>query len=238
MRRYLIANNFPATLALFHSNSGNFPFSEDGNQFSARLDHSFSARDNLFFRANFNNGTSQNSELGALIGFNRGRSIGTWDGAVVLGNTFIKDNHWVSETRLMFGYDKLAVTPTDKFGPDITIAGYGSFGREIFLPSTTIERHFQLQQYMDYAHGRHTVKFGVDVNPVRDVARSETFFGGRFQFGAQIPLGLLLPQLTGDPNAAATLVSALTAFGQQALIPALSQPLTSLQAYNLGLPTL
>ena len=238
MRKYLITNNFPSTLALFNNNSGEFPFSEDDNQFSARLDHSFSALDNFFFRGNFNNGASQNSQLGALIGFNRGRSIGTWDGAVVLGNTLIKDTHWVSETRLMFGYNKLSVTPTDKFGPDITIAGYGSFGREIFLPSTSFERHYQFQQYMDYASGHHTVKFGVDVNPVRDVVRSETFFGGRFQFGEQIPLGLLLPQLTGDPNATNTLVSALTAFGQQALIPSLSQPLTALQAYNLGLPTL
>lgn len=238
MRQYLITNNFPATVALFNNNSGEFPFSEGANQFSARLDHSFSARDNFFFRGNFNNGTSQNSQLGALIGFNRGRSIGTWDGTAAVGNTWIKDNHWVSETRLMFGYNKLAVTPTDPFGPDITIAGYGSFGREIFLPSTTFERHFQGQQYMDYASGHHTVKFGIDVNPVRDVVRSETFFGGRFAFGAQIPLGLLLPQLTGDPNATNTLISALTAFGQQALIPNLNQPLTALQAYNLGLPTL
>ena len=138
----------------------------------------------------------------------------------------------------MFGYDRLAVVPNDPNGPDITISGYGSFGREIFLPSTSVERHFQFQQYMDYSSGRHTVKFGVDYNPVRDAVITETFFGGRFQFGGRIPLGLLLPQLTGDPNATNTLVATLTALGQQSLIPTLSQPITALQSFNLGLPEL
>ncbi len=64
MRKYLITNNFPSTLALFNNNSGEFPFSENDNQFSVRLDHQFSARDNLFFRGNFNNGTNQNAQLG------------------------------------------------------------------------------------------------------------------------------------------------------------------------------
>jgi len=238
MHQYLVTTNFPQTVALFNNNSGKFPFSEDDNQVIVRLDHSFSPRDNLFFRGNFDNGTSQNSQLGALIGFNRGRTIGIWDAAAVLGNTWLASNRFISETRLMFGYDKLSVTPTDPFGPDLTISGYGSFGREIFLPSTTFERHLQAQQYMDYTRGAHTLKFGVDVNPVRDVVRSETFFGGRFLFSEQIPFGALLPVVTGDPNATATLVAAMTALGQQALIPNLSQPLTALQAYNLGLPTL
>jgi hypothetical protein len=238
MRQYLITNNFPKTVALFDRNSGNFPFSEDDNMGSLRLDHQFAANDSFFLRGNLTVGSNQNAQLGALVGFNRGRSIGTWDGQLVASNTRILNNRWLSETRLMFGYDKLTVVPTDPLGPDLTISGYGSFGREIFLPSTSVERHFQFQQYMDFTSGRHTLKFGVDYNPVRDSVVTETFFGGRFQFGGRIPLGLLLPQLTGDPNATNTLVATLTALGQQALIPNLSQPITALQSFNLGLPEL
>lgn len=238
MQRYLITNNFPATLALFNNNSGVFPFSEYNNQVSARLDHHFSDRNNFYIRASLTDGYDQNIQVGALVGFNRGRNLGTWDGTVMVNNTQVLTPQWISETRLMFNYDKLAVRPTDPLGPDITIEGFGSFGREIFLPSTSYERHYQAQQIIQHNTGRHSLKFGVDVNPVRDRVRSETFFGGRFDFGAQVPIGALVPILTGDPNGLNTLVAALNAFGQQALIPNLSQPLTSLQAYNLGLPTL
>jgi hypothetical protein len=238
LRRYLIPNNFPATVALFDRNSGNFPFSEDDTMLSTRLDRRFGSRDNFFARGSLNRGTNQNAQLGALAGFNRGRSIATWDASVMLSNTYVMGSRWVSDTRLLYGYDRRRVIPTDTFGPDITISGYGLFGREIFLPSVTFERHYQAQQSFSYTGGRHNLKFGVDVNPVRDVVRSETFFGGRFQFGANIPLGLLLPKLTGDPNAATALANTLVALGQQSLVPALSQPITALQSYSLGLPEL
>ena len=237
MRQYLTTTNFPATLALFNRNSGSFPFSETTNVVSLRLDHNFSAQDTFFLRGNLANGRNQNAQFGALVGFNRGRAIKNVDGAVTLGNTRILNTHWVSETRLMFDYNRIAVVPTDAFGPDSTLSGYGSFGREIFLPSATFERHYQFQQNFGFSSGRHNIKFGVDLNPVRDTVRSETFFGGRFLFG-ELPLGLLLPRLTGDPNAAATLAGALTQLGQTKLLPNLSAPITSLQAYNLGIPTL
>ncbi|PWU07732.1 MAG: TonB-dependent receptor [Terriglobia bacterium] len=238
MRRYLTTTNFPATLALFNNNSGVFPFSEFSNQVSARVDHHFSPNNNFFIRTSFTDGRNQNIQVGALVGFNRGRSLSVWDGTVMVSNTQILNPQWISETRLMFNYDKLSVIPTDPYGPDITISGYGSFGREIFLPSTSYERHLQFQQNIQHTTGRHNLKAGFDANPTRDHAVSETFFGGRFAFGAQVPLGALLPLLSGDPNATTAVATALTALGQQALIPNLSQPITALQAYNLGLPTL
>ena len=156
MRRYLITNNFPATLRLFNENSGTFPFSESVNQVVARLDHHFSPRDTLFFRGNFANSANENAQLGALIGFNRGRSIHNWDGTLMAANTAILNDRWVSETRIMFGYDRLGVIPNDPYGPDITISGFGSFGREIFLPSTTFERHYQFQQNLNVIAGSHS----------------------------------------------------------------------------------
>jgi hypothetical protein len=238
MRRYLITNNFPGTLALFNANSGEFPFRGWDNMASVRLDHQFTPHDNLFFRATVADSDDQNAQLGALIGFNRGRSIQQWDGNLMASETHLFGDHMLLESRAMYGYNKLQVKPNDPLGPDITISGYGSFGREIFLPSTTYERHYEWQEYFSFTNSRHSVKLGFDYNPVRDVVRSETFFGGRFQFGGQIPLGLLLPVLTGDPNATATLASTLGALGQSALIPTLSAPITSLQSYNLGLPEL
>ncbi len=236
MRQALITNNFPRTVALFDANSGNFPFGEDSNQVSLRLDHRTSAAHMSFLRANFTKGLNQNAQFGALIGFSRGRSIDSFDGTLVAGHTWVISPRWVSQTRLMYGYNKYAVQPTDPYGPELNITGYGNFGREIFLPSTSYERHYQFQEVVDFQTGRHGVKFGVDINPIRDKARSETFFSGRFNFGEGVPLASVLNSATRDPNFAANLIGMLNQFGQGKLAANVMAPITALQAYNLGLP--
>jgi hypothetical protein len=233
----LIATNYPRTVALFDRNSGNFPFSEDSTQVSVRLDHRFTDSHNIFFRGNFAKDFSQNAQLGALLGYNRGRDIDQLEGTAMLSDTFVLNERWVSETRAMFANYTLDVTTIDPNGPQIDITGYGLFGREIFLPSKVIERHYQVMQTFSYHSGAHNVRFGADVNPVRDNVKSETFFSGRFSFGENVPLGSLLNTLAGDPNFATSLGQTLTQLGQSRLVPNLQQPITSLQAYNLGLPT-
>jgi len=224
------------TLSLFDRNSGNFPFSEDQTQVSLRLDHRISERHNLFSRLNLTKNFNQNAQFGALIAFNRGRSLEMLDTTGMLNHSWVLSTHWVLETRAAIGYNKLDVQPTDAYGPGIDIGGYGMFGREIFLPSTVQDRHYQLQQLWSSYQSRHDLKFGYDINPVLDSVRSETFFAGRFGFGSRIPLGLVLNSVGNDPNFATSLGATLAAMGQSRLIPNLQAPLTSLQSYNLGLP--
>lgn len=233
----LTTTNFPRTLALFDRNSGNFPFSEHGSQALARLDHHFSDKNSTFFRANFSDDFSGNALTGALLAYNRGRNIGQRDYTAVLSHTHVFNERWVSETRGMFAHYTLDITTIDPIGPSIDITGFGFFGRDIFLPSKIIERHWQAMQTFSHYSGSHNVRFGADVNPVRDNVRSETFFSGRFSFGENVPLGALLNASTGDPNFSASLGRTLAALGQARLVPALSAPLTSLQAYNLGFPS-
>lgn len=236
MRQALIPGNNPRTVALFDRNSGNFPFSEDTTQFSLRLDYRPSERHSFFWRGNLTKTFSQNAQFGALIAFNRGRSLDVLDGALMASHTWVPGPRWVVETRAGYGYNMLDVQPTDPFGPELNISGFGFFGRDIFLPSTAFERHYQFQQHWNAHRGTHGLKFGVDINPVRDRVRSETFFSGRFSFGGRVPLALVLNNFAGDPNFATRLGETLAAAGQARLIPNLSAPLTALQSFNLGLP--
>ena len=224
------------TLDLFDRNSGNFPFSEANTGFSLRLDQRLNDRHSLFFRGNLTKHFSQNAQFGALLAFNRGRSFEMLDGTTAASHTFVVNPRWVVETRAAFAYNRLDVLPTDPYGPGIDITGYGMFGREIFLPSSTFDRHWQFQQVWNLRRSKHEVKFGVDINPVKDVARSETFFAGRFSFGSRVPLGLVLNSVMKDPNFATSLGGTLAAMGQAQLIPNLSATLTALQSFNLGLP--
>jgi Carboxypeptidase regulatory-like domain len=238
LRQFFNTANFPATQTLFRNNSGAFPYSERSNQGSIRIDHRINAKDNIFLRANLTSDYAQNADLGALVGYNRGRSVDTRDRTVMLNNTYVLNDHTVSETRMMFSHDHLDVIPTDPNGPDITISGYGSFNRELFLPSRTTENHYQLQQVFDRTAGSHNLKFGADFNPVNDRVNSETFFAGRFLFSEGIPLGSLLNVVADNPQESANLTSILKAAGQSQLAPVLNQSITALQAFNLGLPVL
>ena len=188
----LVTNNYPATLRLFNENSGYFPYSEDNTQFSVRIDHRTSEKNNLFFRGNLTKSFADNAQLGALVAFNRGRSIDQLDGTVMINDTYVINERWISETRGMFANYTLDIKTIDPIGPQIDITGYGLFGREIFLPSKITERHYQLMQNFTYSSGRHNVRFGADINPVRDNVYSETFFSGRFSFGENVPLGALI----------------------------------------------
>jgi hypothetical protein len=237
-RAQLTPANNPRVLQLFNSNSGTFPFKENLNTFSLRLDHRFSDNHNVFFRSNTTWNFQQNSAFGALDGFNRGRSLDIADSTAVIGDTMVISPRFIIESRLMFNYNQLDVLPTDKFGPEININGAGFFGRQIFLPFDGIERHYQAMQNFTVTKGSHTVKFGYDMNPVRNNNQSETFFGGRFTFSEALPLALVLQVASGDPTLPTQLGQLLGATGRTDLIPSLSAPITALQSYALGLPIL
>ncbi|MBY0507659.1 MAG: carboxypeptidase regulatory-like domain-containing protein [Bryobacteraceae bacterium] len=237
-RALLVPGNNPAVPRLFSQNSGNFPFSERNNQLSGKWDVRLNDNHSFFLRSNFTKNPSSNNAFGALDGFNRGRAVNQTDLTGAVSDTYIFNPRWIMETRAQWGYNRLKVLPNDPNGPEININGFGFFGRQIFVPYRNIERHYQALQNFSYLSGKHSVKFGWDINPTRVNQQSDTFLGGRFTFGSRIPLALVLQSATGDPNIATTLGGLLAASGQQRLIPVLSQPISALQSYALGIPEL
>lgn len=231
----LLTPSSNATLArMFQENAGVFPFAEDLTLFAARLDHRFSEKHNLFFRASVADNLQENSTFGALDAYNRGRSLDWFDGTLTLGDAYVFNSRWLMDTRLMINYGTLHIMPVDPLGPEVNIAGFGFFNRQSFLPYHGIERHYQAIQNFTYATSRHQLKFGYDFNPMRNGFESGTFFGGRFGFGENIPLATALVNATGDTALPATLGAFLTAAGRANLVPSLNTPISALQAYSLG----
>ncbi len=228
----------PYLTNLFNVNSGAFPFSQRFNSFSLRLDHKFSEKNTAFFRSNSTFDRQDNTSFGALDGFNRGRQLNIGDTTTAIGDTWSPNPNWVIESRGMFGYDRFDVYPIDKLGPEININGFGLFGRQIFLPGSNIERHYQALVNVTRSSGRHTLKFGYDFNPIRNNAVNETFLGGRFTFGSRIPLASVLIAATGNPNLPTLITQILTGAGQAGLINNLGAPVSALQSAALGIPEL
>ena len=231
----LIPGNNPNVVSLFRENSGVFPFTEKRQQFMTRFDHTLRDGHNLFFRGNWTGQDSQNTDFGSLTAYSRGRNSNVKDFTLAVGDTLVISPQWVSETRLGIGYYDFGVYPTDELGPGIGIEGFGSFGRDFILPARIVERTWQVRQNFIRLSGRHTFKFGADINPLRDWARAETFLGGRFIFGEAVPLSSLIDG-AGGAGLSQLIKLSLQGAGRSELAAAVDAPISSLQAYALGLP--
>jgi len=224
--------NFPRTINLFNSASGQFPFQSSQTTFSTRFDHSFSERDTAYIRFNLNKSNFENQAAGALTAVSRGRTLETFNGGILFSENHQFSNSTVNELKLQYRYLDFDVIPNDAIGPEFNIEGFGFFGRDIFLPSATIQRDYDILDNVAHLAGNHTLKFGGSFLASDVSSNNETFFGGRFNFGPSLALANIVPAATLP-----SLRTFLTA-NNPALLPALNTPgtLTALQAFNLNLP--
>jgi hypothetical protein len=236
LRNNLTTTNFPRTLNLFQSASGQFPFDQNQTYFSARVDQNFSDKSQVFVRFNLNDLLEENQAAGALTAVSRGRALNQFNGGALLSYTQQFGTKIVNEFKTGFTYYKSRLTPNDQFGPEINIEGFGNFGRDIFLPSLGIQRNFDFLDNVSVVAGKHTVKFGGNLFLVNQTDVNETFFGGRFNFGQAIPLANIIA-LSGPtgPQTLAQLQAYLQA-NNPALLPNLAAPINALQSFNLNLP--
>ena len=76
---------------------------------------------------------------------------------------------FVSEVRFQYGRDFEAQVP-NAGGPSVSVTNGINFGMPDFLPRSAYpdERRFQVSQNLSWLRGRHSLKFGYDLNWVRD----------------------------------------------------------------------
>jgi outer membrane receptor protein involved in Fe transport len=238
-------SRYPRTVNLFTNASGQFPFDLSDTVFSTRIDHSFSSRNSGYARFNLADSHFENSAAGALNATSRGRTIDTFTGGVLLSNTHLFSQTTINEVKAQYSYLDNDVIPNDGTGPELNIEGFGNFQRDIFLPSEALERRYEISDSVAMVRGSHTFKFGGQFQAVDNSNNSQTFFGGRFNFGAVLPLSNIIalnpalgPAVLGQMNA--FLRANGGALGADAngngLADSLDAPINALQAFNLNLP--
>ncbi len=229
---------YPRTIRLFRDSSGQFPFQESQTQFSTRVDHTFSDRSSGYIRVNVTDSFFENQAAGQLTATSRGRTFDAWNGGVVASHNYQFSPTVLNELKLQYSYTRNSFIPNDKSGPEFNIEGFGNFGRDIFLPSKTIERHYDVYDNLTVIKGSHTLRMGASVF-LHDIStNNETYFGGRFNFGAAIPLSNVIAL---NPALGPTVLQQLQGFltqNQPSLLPSLAAPINALQAFNFGLPLL
>src|SRR5262249_26410540 len=226
---------FPDTVRLLQSQSGAFPFRNNDNKASLRLDHHWSNSSQIFGRLTFADVDTIGDTQGGLTAPSRATTEQIQDYAGAFGETHFFGSTRVNEFRFQFANRDFNAIPADSFGPEININGVAFVGRSLYLPSLRTEKRWQWVDNFTLIHGRHEVKFGADVHYLPFKTTSEIFLGGRFIFGEGVPLAAVIDAQVG-PGSSQALGAFLTASGQGNLVPALNSSITPLQAYNFGLP--
>jgi hypothetical protein len=221
----------PSTMSLFESASGQFPFDYYSLVGSVRVDHTFSDKDSGYARFNAARSKTENQAAGALTAVSRGRTFDSFTGGGLLSETHLFTPTTINEIKLQFSYLNYDVIPNDMTGPEINIDGFGNFGRDIFLPAYAYERRYEVADNLSLVQSGHTWRFGGQFQAVQNATDTQTYFGGRFNFGAAIPLKNLVPA-----NVLTPLLGFLNQQGRADLIGVLDTPISALQAFNASLP--
>jgi hypothetical protein len=206
----------------FENNGGLSAFTTRSYFASGRLDHQLDSNNQLFFAYTFGHDQEQSPDVRALTGFSRGSSVLTYDDTL-RGAWFHQFSaNTQNELRLQWSYNKFNVVPTVPGEVGLDISGFASLGTNIFLPSRTTTMRPEVADNVTLIRGHHSIRFGFYALVRGNHTQSNTFFPGRFEFGA-LPGGILSPCL--QVPAACGLAASVT-----------SATINPLQAVSLGLP--
>ena len=176
---------------------GNFPTSDKTSIYSLKLDHIWNSRNTSFIRADVSPSTitgievnSQTENFGQNAGnrtsFNQSR-----DFAIVGQHTTSISSNLFNEARFQFARLGLHYGYSDLPGgsdPAVDITGVAFFGREPFSTVDRTEKRYEWTDDLTWTKGRHTFKFGGDVNLVQlGSTKSQIFtlnYGGVYDFAA------------------------------------------------------
>ena len=215
----------PASYVGLNSIRGNYPVQEKTSLWSLRLDQNWNSNNHSFLRVGVSPSlvtglpsTSQNQVFGqnsgSRAGYNQSRDLNvTFQHDTITSPSAVNTFRYQFARRgLHFGFSQLP--GGDQIGVNITGVAY--FGREPYSTVDRIERRNEFTDTVAKIWGKHTFKFGADVNLIQlRSAKAQIFeldFGGDVNFGG-IPAATFATAFAGLPGA------------------------TGLQAYGLGIPT-
>jgi hypothetical protein len=218
--------------------TGNFPVTEGTSLYSLRLDHQLTSTQQLMLRANVSPSTQTGLEVSAqgtqnygLNSFSRTSDITNRDVAGVVQHGWTIGNNKVNEFRFQYARRGQNYTYSHSEGGGAVgdqIAGYAYIGREPFSFVRRTEQRYQFTDNFSLSHGKHTFKWGADVNYLPLVADFTVNFGGVYNFNS-LPASIL-----GIPNCVSAPVAPHTCGTNAADL--ITPQFTSVQTYGLGIP--
>jgi hypothetical protein len=118
-----------------------------------------------------------------LVGFGASNTAAPKDLTVSYTSTFT--SNLVNNFRFGFGRSNPIFPANSPFppGPQIIIEGFDSFGESDIIPQGRTQNTFQYADTVSYTRGRHTIKFGVDINRYQAPSFFPALADGLYVFG-------------------------------------------------------
>src|SRR6185437_17181511 len=104
-----------------------------------------------------------NPTLAALVGISRGYVQDFLDSTAAASWTHIFSPRIFNEARAQYTYYHQFTGSDDPYGPAIEIAGFGSFNRDLNLPSANLLRREELLDNLSIVKRAHNLKLGAYV---------------------------------------------------------------------------
>lgn len=225
LRSNLATTSYPTTMQVLRQSEGQFIAPTRAYNWTTRLDYNRSERDlitgrftlaledNDLLRAD-NVESPANGQKETVDDYT---TVGTWN--------HIFSNGAVNQLRFQFASDKYGLVSRAPESTLIRIAGLIDYGRVLQLPIIQKQRRYQFDDTLSWTRKTLDFKFGVSYRPVDAHLITQLGFGGIYQFTAGLPLSRAI-----EPSDLTLLTGPLA--------PPADTLLTSLQAFNLGLPSL
>jgi hypothetical protein len=222
LRRTLTATNYPLTMRVLRESEGNFSSPARTHNWTTRFDLQLNDRDSLTGRFTLADENADQLSSNNIVSPSRGFLIKARDYTVVGSWTRLLGD-FANQLRAQFADNSAYQLGRDPLSAQVNIAGLIDFGRSQFVPLSTRQDRYQIEDFLSWNHRKHNVTVGASYRPVNLHATNEFLFSGFYLFGAGLPLLQAVP--VADR---AALTGALT--------PPATATLSSLQAFNLGLP--
>src|ERR1700752_2046680 len=220
----LSSSNYPITMKLLGESEGEFTAPSRKYNWTTRLDYNRSESDLISGR--FTMALEDNDQLrmdnveaptnGITEAADDYTTVATWN--------HIVSKSRVNELRGQFAYDNYRQVSRAPGGSQIVIGGLLNYGSFSTVPFIIKQKGYQFEDILSWNRGSNDFKFGASYRPVDALMVTEIGFPGTYQFSAGLPLSRAL---------SSTDLALLTG----PLIPPSDTTLTSLQAFNLGLPS-
>src|SRR5262245_44110715 len=162
------------------SNGGLFNYPTRTYLGSARWDHHFDDHNQMYVRYSFGHDNEQNPDVQSLVGFSAGSAVHALDHTFQSASFHQFSPKTMNEIRAQFNYTGFSVIPNQPGEVGLDIPGFAKLGTNIFLPSLTIARRWEMADNATVIRGNHTMKFGAYELFRGNHTESHTFFPGRF----------------------------------------------------------
>ncbi len=183
LNTFLGAGAYPG-LTTRQLNPGTFSVDRAETEVSGRLDHQINNRNSLLLRYAFTN----NREVGDAFNMSgladpssRGSSF-TRDQGLTAGLDSVLSPTVINEANFQISRRTRVFRTTDQIGPGIDIAGVVQFGRPYAGNDERTEDHYQVVNTTSVSHGRHLLKFGLDIDHIHETASAGDGFAAYYIF--------------------------------------------------------